>query len=319
MKAPSFWYKKHSLISKVLLPISALYFLAGKIRKINAKPYQSKIPVICIGNITAGGAGKTPTCLAILKIIKEANKNANPVFVTRGYGGKEKNVIKVDLKKYSSIDVGDEAILLAQKAPCFVGRDRAKAIKMAEKEASHIIIDDGMQNPFFKPAISIMVIDGKAGFGNEHLIPAGPLRESLKNALSHIDFAILIGDDAHNISNRITKSIFRAHLKPLLQKSFALNPNVLAFAGIGRPEKFYDSCKDAGLSVEKTQSFPDHHVFSFKELQTLEKTAIKDNLQLITTAKDYVRLPKSFQNKVSVLNIELIFDNNKEIKEALNL
>ncbi len=316
MKAPTFWSKPSSLQACLLKPLGCLYVYAGKIRAFYIKPYKASIPVICVGNITAGGAGKTPTALTLCALIKEKKPTATPVFVTRGYGGQEKGPLRVDLQKHTAKDVGDEALLLAQEAPCWIGKDRAATVKEAEKEATHILLDDGLQNPTIQKDFCVLVIDGAAGLGNEHIIPAGPLRETLASALPRIDSVVLIGDDAHDLAKRIDKPIWRAHLRPhppmgLSERTF------FAFAGIGRPEKFYTSCRESGLNLQKTKDFPDHHAFSFKELQKLDLEATEKNLTLITTAKDYVRLPTHFKQKVSVLGIELIFDRPEDIKKRL--
>lgn len=315
MKTPSFWYKPAGLRAKLLSPLGFLYGKAGRMRRAYSKPYISKVPLICIGNLTAGGAGKTPTALALVSLIKEQDPNANPVFVTRGYGGSREGPLRV--KRYHTAQgVGDEALLLAQAAPCFIGRNRVAAIKEAEREATHIILDDGLQNPSFVPTKTIMVVDGAVGFGNEHLIPAGPLRERFQDALPRVDAVVIIGDDAQGLSKRLEKPIFRAHLKPQLPPDMS-GKDVLAFAGIGRPEKFYKSCRESGLSVVQTRDFADHHVFSFKELQDLEVTAATKGLHLITTAKDFVRLPELFATNVSVLGVQLAFDHEDEVKTFL--
>lgn len=319
MKTPSFWYQPPSFYSKILAPLGALYGLAGRIRRAQATPYKPSVPLICVGNVTAGGTGKTPTSIALAGIIKSMDETANPVFVTRGYGGKEKGPLYVDLSHHGVEDVGDEALLLAEVAPCAVGRNRAETIRAEEEMATHIILDDGLQNPTFEPSLSLMVVDGGAGFGNECLIPAGPMRETLDEATKRIDAVILIGDDTHGVTKRISKPILRAHFKTILPPSFLTKPNVLAFAGIGRPEKFYTSCREAGLSVDATQDFPDHHVFTYKELQALETKARSENLRLITTAKDYVRLPDLFRSKVGVLEIQLVFDRDDDVKALLKL
>ncbi|HAX91101.1 MAG TPA: tetraacyldisaccharide 4'-kinase [Rhodospirillaceae bacterium] len=315
MKTPSFWYRKKGMRARVLSPIGQLYRAAGLVRRANATPYKASVPVICIGNIVAGGAGKTPTALALAKLlIKEGQ---HPVFVSRGYGGNEKGPLRVDEAKHSARDVGDEALLLSRAAPCWIARSRAEAIREAEKEASIIILDDGLQNPKVAADMNLLVIDGGAGLGNQCLIPAGPLRETMDDALSRITAIIMIGEDRFRCAQDLGKPVLQAALKPTLPSNLVANTKVLAFAGIGRPQKLYDSCRQAGLTILDTQDFPDHYMFSADDLADLKARADDQGLQLVTTSKDFVRLPSDFLAFVAVLDITLVFESPETIKERL--
>ena len=309
MKAPAFWYQPKNKWGRLLAPLGHIYRLAGLVRRARATPYHSCVPVLCVGNIVAGGAGKTPTCLALRKLLLKNDPLGKTVFVMRGYGGRELGPLRVEPKTHTSADVGDEPLLLARSAPCWIGQDRAATIQAAEKEASVIIMDDGMQNPHVAPMLTLLVIDGAVGLGNKKLIPAGPLRETLNDAFPRIDAIIMIGEDAHQVATYLGKPVFKAKLWPSISTEFMNKPNVLAFAGIGRPQKFYDSCHAAGLTVIETQDFPDHHVFTDDELALLADRATHKGLRLITTAKDYVRLPNAYRAKVAVLDITLTFDD----------
>ncbi|MDD3181566.1 MAG: tetraacyldisaccharide 4'-kinase [Alphaproteobacteria bacterium] len=318
MKAPAFWYRKRGIASLFLAPIGHFYRIAGLLRRALAKPYKASIPVICIGNIVAGGAGKTPTCLALKKLLLKRNPQERIVFVTRGYGGCEKGPLRVDLTKHTAKDVGDEALLLAQAAPCWIGTDRAATIREAEKESSVIIMDDGMQNPHVLPTTTFLVVDGTVGFGNGQLIPAGPLRETLNDAFSRIDAVVMIGKDKQRITSHLAKPVCSATLRPGLSASFLNHPKVLAFAGIGRPSKFYDSCRVAGLTIVQTQDFPDHYTYTDNDLATLTEKAAQLGVRLITTTKDFVRIPNAFQSNMAVLEIELVFEDEMKLLNLLS-
>jgi tetraacyldisaccharide 4'-kinase len=307
MKAPRFWSEPPSIYSALLSPLGNLYQAVGNLRRGQAQPYRAKFPVLCIGNITAGGSGKTPTAIAIAQLLQD--QGARPVFVTRGYRGTEPGPLRVDLTRHDFRAVGDEALLLARQAPCWIGRDRAAAIRAAEQDATHIILDDGLQNPHIKADYNLLVVDGAAGFGNGRLIPAGPLRETLANALPRLQGCLIIGEDQHNLARHITVPVFQGDIVPQLPQDFPRDKQLLAFAGIGRPEKFYETCRREGLTVAQTRDFPDHHIFTADELADLAHTAQRDSLTLITTEKDWVRLPEEMRHQVHCLPVALHFLN----------
>lgn len=318
MKAPSFWYRKKGAKAALLAPLGQMYRTGGLLRRAVIKPYKAKVPVICVGNIVAGGAGKTPTCLALKKLLTKHFPDEKIAFVSRGYGGSEKGPLRVDIGRHTAQQVGDEAILLARAAPCWIGRERAAAIRAAEKEATLIIMDDGLQNPKVVADVNLLVIDGAVGLGNKQLIPAGPLRETLNDAFSRIDGIVVIGKDETYLTANLGKPVIEARIVPALQPAFLQAPRVLAFAGIGRPQKFYDSCRAAGLAVMQTRDFPDHYVYSAEDLQALLDEAARQDLKLITTTKDYVRLPFSFSSKVGVLYIDLVFEDEAYLLNLLS-
>lgn len=307
MKAPDFWYRPGGCKARFLAPLGQVYRAAGFLRRAVAAPYRPAIPLICAGNIVAGGAGKTPTALALASLLKL--QGAKPAFVTRGYGGCEAGPLRIDPERHTAREVGDEALLLAQAAPCWIGRNRAAAVRAAAPHATHIILDDGLQNPTVAPSCSLLVIDGETGLGNGCLIPAGPLRETLADALKRVDAVVLIGEDTRDIEQRLTKPVWRASLQPRLPDDFPRGLDYFAFAGIGHPEKFYASCREAGLNVVSTLDFPDHHPFSKKELADLAEHARVRKERLITTAKDWARLPAGFRAEVDVLPVELVFED----------
>ncbi|MDX9689518.1 MAG: tetraacyldisaccharide 4'-kinase [Proteobacteria bacterium] len=319
MKAPAFWSDPKAPHIPPLDWAGYAYRLVGKIRRALAKPYTPKVPLLCIGNIVAGGAGKTPTALALHRLFLKVSPTNKPVFVTRGYGGSERGPLRVDPARHTVAEVGDEALLLAQEGIVWMAKDRVAAIREAEREATHIILDDGLQNPNFTPTRSILVVDGPAGFGNNRLIPAGPLREMLADALARLDAVLIIGEDHHNIAQQVCdKPVCHARFIPSLSGDVAQGDEILAFAGIGRPQKFYDTCREAALTVRETASFPDHHPYTRKELDNLLATAQSKKLHLVTTAKDYVRLPPDFRTKTSVLNIRLMIEDEGKLLKVLN-
>lgn len=318
MKTPAFWFESPGLLSTLLLPAAFLYRIGARLRRVFASPYRAKIPVVCIGNLVAGGAGKTPAALAIAALLKETGKQ--PVFVTRGYGGKERGPLQIDPARHTSRDVGDEALLLARVAPVYAGRDRAAAIRLAESHGTHIILDDGLQNPNVLPDLAFLVVDGTAGFGNGYLIPAGPLRETFAEAIKRVTAIILIADKAEQkIILPVRCPILRAQLRPDLPADFSRTQRFFAFAGIARPEKFYASCRQAGLNVTGTEDFSDHHNFSTDELSKLQDKAAAQKAVLLTTEKDWVRLPDDMRKKTRVFPVKLVFDDEGSIKRLLKI
>ena len=317
MKTPRFWYDRPGLLSFVLSPLSLLYGIGAAAKRCAAAPYKAKVPVICIGGIVAGGSGKTPTALEIARLLIE--QRHKPVFVTRGYGGSEEGPLKVDAACHTSADVGDEALLLARAAPVWVGRDRAAAIREAEKEATHIILDDGFQNTSVRPDISLLTIDSEAGIGNGMLLPAGPLRETFCGAMHRATAVVLIGGrDPHRLASRVECPLLCAKYEPRLPDGFPREAKFFAFAGIARPEKFYQTCRDSGLRLAATRDFADHHAFNAAELAMLAQDAQNFGARLLTTEKDWVRLPPDFRAQVMVLPVTLAFEDSGKVKQLLS-
>ncbi len=299
MRTPSHWQHKN-LLSYALLPLGFLYAQATALRLKLKKSKSVSIPVICIGNLTAGGTGKTPTAIAIADIIQKLGKK--PFFVSRGYGGNLSGVI-VDTQKHTPAQVGDEPLLLAQKAGVSINADRHQAAKKAiENGAEVIIMDDGFQNPSLKKDLSFLVFDGGSGIGNAFPLPAGPLRESFAKGLKRADAAIIIGDDKTNLQAKLKNiPVFKAKISS--QSPNLGNKSMIAFAGIGRPQKFYDSLLAENVNVVKTIDFPDHHFYTEQELNDLLSLAQQQNAGLITTSKDWVKIPPHLQPHFQVLEI----------------
>jgi tetraacyldisaccharide 4'-kinase len=265
-----------------------------------ARPgWLAPVPVICVGNFTLGGAGKTPTALAVASLL--ARSGHRPAFLSRGYGGSLPGPVRVDPDRHGPDEVGDEPLLLARAAPATVSRDRPAGARLAIAEgATCLVMDDGLQNPSLAKTFSLAVVDGEAGAGNWLPFPAGPLRASLAAQWPHVGAVVLIGGGSPG--ERIAREagargipILRGVLEPDAEAAERLRGRpVLAFAGIGRPEKFFRTLECVGARVVGRRAFPDHHAFTEGEVQGLLREAEAGGLALVTTEKDRVRLPASF-------------------------
>ncbi|MDR3448291.1 MAG: tetraacyldisaccharide 4'-kinase [Alphaproteobacteria bacterium] len=322
MKAPAFWYPREGEDTSPLIPnllsfLSPAWRAGAFLRRAVARPYRAKVPLICIGNAVAGGAGKTPTALAVARILQKAGHK--PAFITRGYGGRG-NVTLVDPAQHSAADVGDEALLLAAVAPTWAGYSRAAAARQAEKFASVILMDDGFQNPHIAPTASLLVFDGPSGIGNGLVIPAGPLREPFAEAVARADFLVIIGEDKHKLAARAGKPALHAHIHPNpLPPGFPREGKFVAFAGIARPEKFYATIRELGLDLAGVADFPDHHPYTAADLDYLQLRAEEQGARLLTTEKDAMRLPPDFLADILTLPVTLVFDEADAESRLVNL
>ena len=308
MKTPKYW-QSNSFISKLLTPLGYIYGGLTGLRIKLKKPKKAEIPVICIGNITAGGTGKTPVSISVAKLL--SGEMFHPYFVSRGYGGKLQNVI-VNNKKHTARDVGDEPLLLSAQAPVVVNADRYKAAqKGTEQGADVVIMDDGFQNPGLHKDLSFLVFDGHYGIGNGKIIPAGPLRETLENGIKRANAVIILGKDKHNLAQRCGLPVFFGHTEAA--QTTINNQDVIAFAGIGHPQKFYHTLKQQGFNVVKTIDFPDHHFYTREDLDAIVKEAQKLNAQIYTTGKDFVKIPPLYSQDINVLEIAVVWDKPEEL------
>lgn len=315
MKTPRFW-QQSSLISHLLAPAALLYRAGAWLDRRFTTPRHAPLPVIAIGNVTAGGAGKTPTTLALIPILAELGHT--PHILTRGYhGGGEQNH-RVDPANDHWHNVGDEALLLAYIAPTWIGGNRhASANAAAANGASIVVCDDAIQHHALHKDISLLVIDGPYGIGNGKLLPAGPLRETLASAASRADAAIIIGADVYKLGNQLTIPVFRAQLRPAGDTGFLAHGHWLAFAGIGRPEKFYTSLRELGAHITATRDFADHHAYSADDEAWLATEAEKRGAQLITTTKDAVKLSNELLKNVNILNISVWLEDPASFRQFL--
>lgn len=292
LETPSWWYRKTGGIASVLSPLAVLYGRAAASR-LGAKPtYRSSLPVICIGNFTAGGGGKTPTALAVASLLRGMGKH--PAFLTRGYGGSAKGVVRVDGQ--DATEVGDEALLLAAAAPTFVSADRSAGAKAIEETGADIIVmDDGFQNPSLAKDLSLIVVDAASGLGNGHVMPAGPLRAPLDVQLTFADALLVIGDGKK--ADRLVaafdaagKPVHRAKIAPNCDSRWLSVLPAIGFAGIARPSKFFATLKANGARLLASHAFGDHHRFTEKEAKRLLQEADDKSAMLVTTEKDWARL-----------------------------
>jgi len=301
MRAPDFW-RRRNWAATLLAPLGALYGFSVVLKARFARPFDSSLPVVCVGNLTAGGSGKTPIAIAIAERLRA--KGHKPFFLTRGYGGSERGPAMA-LRAHSAAQMGDEALLLARAAPTIVARDRAAGARLAkEKGATVLVMDDGHQNFGLRKSLSLVVVDAEAGFGNGFQIPAGPLREPVAQGLARADAIVLMGDGSPGLHN-FSGPVLRAHLK-VDGEAFAGKP-VFAFAGIGRPEKFVASLEDSAAEVVGSCFFPDHHPYTEEEI--LQLKAIAGEAQLVTTEKDFVRLTVSGREGIRLLKATALFDD----------
>lgn len=313
--APRKFWRKRNLISEMLVPFSVLWFFWMRIRELRAHPKKLPAPVICIGNITVGGAGKTPVAIAVAKLLTA--RGHKPAFLSRGYGGKLKGPLKVDPATHTAAEVGDEPLLLARVAPCYVAKNRLQAADIALMGGATVLIaDDGMQNHGFHKDLTLAVVDAGYGFGNGLVLPAGPLRDRADLALKAAHAVVLIGSHAE------PKTLEIIHSSKLPLHLASLHPDTLpdtqtpyvAFAGIGIPAKFFTTLKQVGVNVAVHIPFPDHHPYSGKDLAHLEKLAKEKNAKLITTEKDAVRLPPEFRTKVATLAVTFLPDEPESFR-----
>jgi tetraacyldisaccharide 4'-kinase len=319
VKAPAFW-KTDNLISRAMLPFGKLFSFGGKVRAKVTTPAVVGKPVICIGNLVAGGTGKTPICLSLAEMLTQRNKKI--CFLSRGYGGKLEGPILVDPEQHSFSDVGDEPLLLAQAAPTWIAKDRKQGALAASRSGVHaIIMDDGFQNPGVAKSLSIVVVDGGYGFGNQRVMPAGPMRETIDEGLRRAHAVIVLGTDEFNVGTLVSLKfglpVFRAQLALApLPGSLKKRP-LVAFAGIGRPQKFFDAVTAAGGNVVGRESFPDHHTFREKDLVRLLRMIKLQDAALVTTTKDFVRLPPAFHDKATPLPVKVVWDDPSAVMQLI--
>lgn len=308
MRPPSFWDAAPTRpAARLLRPFGALYGRHTAAR-MDRPGTRAPCPVLCVGNFTLGGAGKTPTALAVADLLR--GLGAAPAFLTRGYGGSLAGPVRVDPDRHEASETGDEPLLLARSAPTILARDRPAGARLAvEGGADIVIMDDGLQNPSLIKDLSLAVVDGASGIGNGLPFPAGPLRVPLARQWRHVHGVVLIGDGApgERVAAEAVRQALPVHRGRLVPGGDLAGRRVLAFAGIGRPEKFFATLRETGADIAGIRAFPDHHVYRRGDLSDLAAEAKRLGAVLVTTQKDRVRLPAAFATEVAVLPVTLRF------------
>lgn len=308
LRAPGFWQGRPGVMSGLLAPLGGLY-AAGTARKLRRGARSDPgVPVICVGNLSAGGTGKTPVTMALAQHLSGTGVH----ILSRGFGGAETGPLRVDPARHRAAQVGDEPLLLSGFAPVWIARDRAQGAKAAVADgAGLLVLDDGFQNAALSYDLSIVVVDAAMGFGNGRVIPAGPLREPVAAGLARADLMITIGPDAaqdrftESWGHEITLPRIKAHLAPLPMGIDFTGQPVVAFAGIGRPEKFFDTLRGIGADLRRTIALGDHQSLPPALMTRIETEAKATGALIVTTEKDAARLPQSFRQKVLTLPVRL--------------
>ncbi|WP_142847894.1 tetraacyldisaccharide 4'-kinase [Telmatospirillum sp. J64-1] len=318
MRAPDFWARDGAL-PRLLSPLGWLYGTAGALRQASATPLRLDVPVICVGNITAGGVGKTPVALSLARLLTDSGRR--PHFLSRGYGGRLAGPVRVDPQIHGYRDVGDEPLLLARAAPCWISRDRAAGGRAAQENGAGVVImDDGFQNPSLAKDLSLVVVDGATGFGNGRVIPAGPLREPVARGLSRASALVVVGPDRCGLAalaRHAGLTLLRAGMVPGPEAAALAGKRAVAFAGIGRPAKFFDTLRGLDVTLLSCHAFADHHPFTRAEIETILEEARSQEAIVLTTAKDFVRLPQDLRPHVGVLGIELRWEDEAALHHVL--
>jgi tetraacyldisaccharide 4'-kinase len=308
MRGPALW-QRDGVIPALLSPLSPVT-AALTARRLRRPGWQAAAPVVCCGNATVGGSGKTPLCLDILTRLRARGIDAHAL--SRGHGGTVSGPHRVHRFRDTAKMVGDEALLLAAIAPTWIGADRAATAREAlAAGAEALVMDDGLQNPTLNKNLSILVIDGGSGFGNGRLLPAGPLREPVAAAAARCQAAVLIGPDNPQALALLPPSlpVFRAVMAPGPAMRALAGKRVFAFAGIGRPDKFFATLMEAGVQLAEKVAFSDHHRYVPASLADLRRRAVGAHAMLVTTRKDYVRLPAGWRAGITPLDAALAWED----------
>ena len=345
MRDPAFWWTGGSAAATLLAPAAACYGAIAA-RRMARPGCKAPVPVICVGNFTVGGAGKTPTAIALARLLQQSGRR--PFFLSRGYGGRLAGPVRIDLRlldpsggtsrdgAWTAADVGDEPLLLATVAPAIVSRDRPAGVTAAVTGgADTIVMDDGLQNPSVTKDLALAVVDGRRGIGNGRIFPAGPLRAPLEAQLDHVDAVLVVGtagpgsareaawQAAHEAARRRGVPVFRGELHPAPEAVAALaGKPVLAFAGIGDPGKFFATLEEQGIPAAVRKPFPDHHPYTAHEMARLVSCADQNGLTLVTTEKDMARLrgvPAAAElvKRTAVLPVMLKFSDAPAVETLL--
>ncbi len=322
MRTPGFWTKRTpTLLARALQPIGFVYGRAT-VRRMRQTGERAQAQTICAGNFVVGGAGKTPAAIALARMLIANGRRV--AFLSRGYGGAERvEPLLVDANAHTAAMVGDEPLLLARIAPCWVGADRVRSARSAvEGGANALVLDDGLQNPALVKDLAFAVVDGDTGFGNGLCVPAGPLRAPLADQLPFVRALIVVGGEEPTLSQIAAsapgKPLIRASLEPdALAAAPLIGREVVAFAGIARPEKFYATLRRVGAQIVAARDFADHHQYTPREIEALVEEAGGRGALLVTTEKDHVRIDARLARAVIPLPVTLRFEEPRLVRDML--
>jgi tetraacyldisaccharide 4'-kinase len=321
MKTPEFFFHGQGVWPWLLSPLSLLWRLGAGIKRRRTTTYQAGVPVVCVGNLTVGGTGKTPVVIALAGYFRQAG--LHPHIITRGYGGSLDGPVKVNLESHTAGEVGDEALLLARTAPTWKSSDRVAAARAAEDAGADLILmDDGHQNYALVKDFSLVVIDRAYGFGSGRIMPSGPLRESVDEGLARADAIVLLASGDHiettNWRQPVKNTglpVIRGSLEPGVEADMLMGQRVVAFAGIGRPEKFFATLERLKCEIVERHAFADHHTYTPDEVMRLVEQAAANDARAVTTSKDLVRLPAEAQAMVTEIPVELVIENRRTLDD----
>jgi tetraacyldisaccharide 4'-kinase len=314
---PEFWERPGPLPT-LLAPLGWAYAAAGRLRRATTTPWRAPVPVLCVGNLVVGGAGKTPVAMDLVQRLIQ--RGARPHLLSRGYGGAIAGPIQVDPVKHGFRDVGDEALLLARVSPTWIARDRAAGAKAAVSAGANVLVlDDGFQNPSLVQDLKLVVVDGLYGFGNRHVMPAGPLREPAPEGLARADAVVVMGDgDSRFARLEGGPPLLRAHLLPVSDPTAFKGMRAVAVAGIGRPKKFFDLLESLGATVLARHAFGDHEPYSAAMLGPILAEAGRLGVPVLTTEKDWVRIPVELRDRVTPVPVRVSWDSAREVEALLD-
>jgi tetraacyldisaccharide 4'-kinase len=319
MRAPEIW-SRNDAVSRLALaglaPLGGLYNASVAWRARHARPYRARAKVVCVGGLTAGGSGKTPVAMAVADAAKALG--LKPVFLSRGYRGRLRGPLEVDPRIHVAEDVGDEPLLLARVAPAVIARARDEGARLADAlKADVIVMDDGHQNFSIEKDLSLVVVDAEEGFGNRRVLPAGPLRENVAQGLSRADAVVVVGSGPLPRLDDFRGAILRARIEPDRSVPLA-GARLVAFAGIGRPKKFFDSLERLGATIIEAKAFGDHHAYAAADLAELKARARASDARLYTTEKDFARLSAEDREGISALPVRAVFDEPAQFHTLLD-
>lgn len=296
--------------------------MAARARMAAVSPWKAPVPVLCIGNLVAGGSGKTPVALSLGARLAASGLDVH--FLSRGYSGSVRGPLRVDPGRHNAGEVGDESLLLAACAPAWISVDRPAGARLAAEDGAGVIVmDDGFQNPSLCKDVSLLVADGGYGFGNGRVIPAGPLRESIETGLIRANAVIVIGDDEAGVADQVSRlsakelPVLHARVRPGPEADRLKDRDVVAFAGIGMPEKFFSTLRAVGCRLVAAHPFPDHYPYAEEDISRLRARARQTESLLVTTAKDAARLPANQRQDIEVLTIAIEWDDETALKSVL--